>query len=65
MPAALGPALGASRTLLPPESTQPLALVQVPYPPLVTDQQATDLAMAAAAKVVGAANAQELPQPFM
>lgn len=37
----------------------------MPYPPLVTDPRATELAMAAAAKVVGAANARELPQPFM
>ncbi|PRW20779.1 IAA-amino acid hydrolase ILR1-like 3 [Chlorella sorokiniana] len=37
----------------------------VPYPPLVTSQRATELAMTAAAKVVGPGNAQELPQPFM
>lgn len=38
---------------------------QVPYPPLVTDKRAVELAMAAAAKVVGAASAVKMPQPFM
>ena len=47
----------------------PLPLVappwQVAYPPLVTDKRATELALGAAAKVVGSTNARELPEPFM